>query len=379
VQLFGLERALELAEVSEWLDWMRRELPAAALDLPNEETSVLFAANAVRLVERIRPLCHHLPAELRARAVEAAILHQCWQRQRKLCERAKGMPRLRTRLALVELKRYLQCLDEPGRCLVEGNDGFSYITMCRPRTGHQTTLATHMIGVEVASLMGLPQSKSVALARGEKSSCSGVTAGQGSCPCRGPCQAEPGVGVRCREADSEPTTASAGLRDRARRVSGLDIGWLVFNILMLNNAPEMQHPHPAQGSSQQLAPDLSHCLADADWSKFLGSTCAEPAAPAWAAGRVRNVEQLSHWLHRLEQLDTSPLWELAFQLPPEWYGEDRPMLVRVLEKIEERLWNLRRTVDHLARIGYFPNLKKGCVSTAELVRATELNRKAVVQ
>jgi hypothetical protein len=362
VQLFGAERAMELAEVSEWLDWMRREMPAAGMELPCEETSVLLAVNAVRFAERIRPLSLHFTSEIRCRVVEAAILHQWWRLQRKLSKKEKGVLARRNQgLCVVEVQRHLRWPDANGRCLVEGSDGHRYTAVCPIRMEEKKALATHMIGACVARLMGLAKPTPVALA---------VKATQG--PCRvGIC-----LGVRCRTPESEPN-----LEDTAGEVNRtgtkFDVGRLVFDILMLNAAPQYRQTS-LDGTGQDQPFEYCRCLADADWSRFLRSSYSERVAPEWAAGRIRCFEQFSPWLKRVAQLDSHRLWQLAFEIPPEWYDSDRITLTRVLDKIEERRWDIGRTIEHLAGIGYFPRFRSALAHSSEVGPLTT-NASVVVQ
>src|SRR5258708_6494309 len=76
-----IARLAEITEISEWLDWIREEISASGLELPGEETSVLFATESVRIAARLKQVCGHLPTPLRTRVIEAAILHQCWSAQ----------------------------------------------------------------------------------------------------------------------------------------------------------------------------------------------------------------------------------------------------------------------------------------------------------
>jgi hypothetical protein len=357
VQLFSVERAMELAEVSEWLDWMRREMPAAGMELPCEESSVLLAANAVRFAERVRPLCRHFTAGIRCRTVEGAILHQWWRHQRKLNEkRNTASARRNNGLLVIEVQRHLQGPDAEGRCLVEGSDGHPYTAICPIRAEQRKALATHMIGACVARLMGLARPTPVALA---------VPAATHRRCKTGFC-----LGLRCRIPDNgHPPLENATQEDR-RTGARSDIGRLVFDILMLNAAPQSPPSIRGEEANQHQPFEYRRCLADANWSRFLRSTYSETASPEWAAGRIRNFEQFSFWLKRVAQLDSHPLWELAFQLPAEWYEHDRITLTRVLDKIEERRWDLARAIKHLVGIGYFPRFRAELGSPAEIEPAT---------
>jgi hypothetical protein len=82
----GIERALGIVEVSEWFDWMKREIPRGGIDLPDEETATYFCAQALQLRDRARDLSRYVPISLENRLIESAIIYQCWARRRDRCQ-----------------------------------------------------------------------------------------------------------------------------------------------------------------------------------------------------------------------------------------------------------------------------------------------------
>ena len=75
----------ELLIVCDWLRWMNHEIPRYGLVLPDEETSVLFAARAVRTSARMIMMFVHFQLDInRWDLVEIMILRDCLEYSRKL-------------------------------------------------------------------------------------------------------------------------------------------------------------------------------------------------------------------------------------------------------------------------------------------------------
>lgn len=332
----GISQLLELAEISEWVDWMRRTLPASDIQLPNEETSVLFAANAVRFAERIRPFCHHLPISLRSMVIEAGILRQCAVRQRQLRDRSKDAPERSHRgLAMLEGVSCVEPADTRESPIVLANDGFHYVLRFHDARA-SARMATEAICLALARSMGLP------------------TPGFATVSVSGKLHA-------LIQNSPRNTAACLGLRltqTAPPESHRLALGFLIFDILTLNSGREF--PPRSQG-----VVNLSHCLCDADWPHFLSSTYTDSLAFHRTATRVRSFVQLEPWLRKVQNVDMNPLWELAFHLPPQWFGDDRIGITRVLDKISARIGHLRNIVHHLVQTGYFLNIKKDAQSASE--------------
>lgn len=81
---------LHVVEVSEWPDWLSRELTLGGISLPEEETAVLFIEHALHLADRAQGVYRHLPDSLRHRLITASIVYQCWGLQKRLFEKGGG-------------------------------------------------------------------------------------------------------------------------------------------------------------------------------------------------------------------------------------------------------------------------------------------------
>lgn len=153
----GIERALGIAEISEWFDWMRREIPSGGIVLPHEETAAAFAGHALRLRDRIRDVYRHLPLGLENRFIESVIVYQCWELQREMYASAKWPEARRVgSLVTVEAKRYIRAVGADWGChLVEGCDGFRYLITVPTGLDSETLPATEVICNRLARLVGL--------------------------------------------------------------------------------------------------------------------------------------------------------------------------------------------------------------------------------
>ena len=108
----NLASTLHVVEVSEWLDWLRRELTLGGISLPEEETAVLFIEHALRLADRAQGVYRHLPDSLRQRLISASIIYQCWGLQKRL--RKEGRPRESGKLKVVAATSCLALLGTSG-------------------------------------------------------------------------------------------------------------------------------------------------------------------------------------------------------------------------------------------------------------------------
>lgn len=345
---------LEIVEISEWLDWMRRELARGDMELPSEDISVLFVANALRFAERVRPLCHHLPTKMRSSLIEATILHQCWSRQRKLWKAfpSDGNRGLRT----VEGGRYIRQMSEEGHHVMEDRDGIQYVVKFASDR-RKNTLSTQAICTAVARLMHLPEVLGFVVTidakLGRKLGAIGIDSFKDTC--------NPGPGFGFRFVESQTGIVKPGRR-KGQPVSPTlrqSIGRLIFDILTLN--PNLVaasiDPHTAAGANLNLV-DHAQCMMNADWQKFRQSTYAEPIGQSKIAESINTFSQLEPWIRCAEGLDMHEIWNLVFHLPPQWYGENRVGLVRVVDKLAERAWTLRRSIYALRQRGYFPKMEK---------------------
>jgi len=345
----GAHRCLDEIEISEWLDWMRRELPVAGLDLPSDETSVLFAARSVDLARQ-----HHLPTAYRHEFIQASLLRQCWLRQKKLRENVKVYYPSFHKLAAYHATKYLGRWN--GQCLVQATTDTRYVVEF-PRSNEETALATKAVCIELARRMGLPvPSYSVILVSRDLARSAGITSGGwprywvtgGFFVCLG-------LMVTRNLVSFDKSLPTHRLdQTHTKQVTGS----MVFDILALNLLQEtplfrVQH-------KRQVAPVFlyqSHCMMDANWSRFLRSSHKELPGISPTLSEITSTEDLNLWIDRARKVDFNRLWELAFALPAVWYGEHRVLLTAVLRKLEGRAASLRKSVHYFINNGFFPNLQ----------------------
>jgi hypothetical protein len=376
----GIKRALGIAEISEWFEWMRREIPKGGLALPPEETAALFAGHALLVRDRIKNIyLHHLPPPLEQRFIESALVYQCWRLARHVYATAKW-PEARRAGALVTIdaERYIRPVgDGWGRHLVEGRDGLRYVVIVP--TGHQseTKPATEVICNRLSRLLGLsvPDAAVVVVSARLLSLSRDTRPGLGPVPA---VKATPKLCAGFRYGDSSPSDILP-LRDQhlsARNLRQL-VGSMTLDIWTLNLAERKWSSTFSQVTSRDelTLEGGGGCLSGGDWHRFLGAFATSEPAPQAIALDVRRWDRIRPWLRRIAEVNMNPIWELVFQMPPEWYGGRRRLVMEVLDKLESRRFGLRNTVHGLVRTGYFPAMRMPA-ARVEVGRESQASRRS---
>jgi len=356
----GIERALGIAEISDWFDWMRREIPGGGVVLPDEEAAAAFAGHALRLRDRIREVYRHLPISLENRLIESAIVYQCWKLQKDLYASAISPGALRAgTLVTVEARRYIRPVGGRwGDHLVECRDGFQYLITVPSGLDSETLPATEIICNRLARMVGLTVPDAAIVSVGER-----LLSIHDARPGRAHCVAmqalELCAGFRCldpRHQERGPLEEPFPIdRRNARHLMGA----LVFDAWTLNLSPRQWSIDfsAASGRVECVLVGDSGGLAGGDWSRFVDSTHESLPAVQAIAVKVRKWEQIGPWIAKMASADLNPIWELAFQMPPQWYGGGRRTLSHVLDKLGHRQWDLARALHHFIRVGYLPALR----------------------
>lgn len=371
----GVERALGIAEISEWFDWMRREIPDGGINLPYEEAAVSFAGHALRLRDRIRDATRHLPISLENRLIESAIVYQCWELQKQVYSNAKWPGARRAgSLLTVEAARYIRPIgDKWGYHLVEGHDGFRYVVTVPSGFDSETVPATEVICNRLSRLLGLTVSDAVIVV------VEAALSGRGSDLRPGrqhsPAQRAPDIcaGFRCVDSspsDGQPEELSP------RNIRHL-VGAFVLDIWALNLSTRQWSSafSEATGRVEITMAGNNGGFAGGDWQRFLGSSSTSPPAPQTVEPEVKRLGQIHPWVRSIRRLDLNPIWELAFRMPPQWYGGRRQLIAGVLDKLESRKWGLQTTVSDFVRMGHFPGLRVS-PSRAEVRSGARASRSA---
>jgi hypothetical protein len=350
---------LELREFSDWVEWIKCNLASGGVDLPSEETCVLFAAASVQLANRVHRVCGHLPTSLRALLIQAAILHQCWTREVGLRVRQRPIAALGPKAPILDALDLVR-KSRSSEYRAVASDGHRYTIKFPMPVGREMALATEVICFGLATEMGLPVPP-VSLVRvdTEMAARAGVLRDWDS--------------DALSSVDGIDTLSCFGVREIAEvemgergklhlpmssRTSRWLAGATVFHILTLNAIFEKQVFCGLKGRAEPIFRDFSHCLMDTDWVRFKKATYREPVAYAAPASKVKSYEQLEVWVRRIEQIDLQRICELVVKLPGNWY-QNKPMSVAAtIEKLGERILDLRRSILHLINTGYFTGIQK---------------------
>ena len=355
----GVGRVLGDVEESEWFEWMRRELVAGGLDPPSEEVAVSFAGHALRLRDRIRILNRHVPRSLERRLIESAIIYQCWRLNKRLYATAKWPgANCAKSLVLVDAVEYIRPIGiEWGHHLIRARDDFQYIITVPSGFPRERRLATQVICNTLSRSLGLTSPGTAIVSIGAeflKGHADDSRGGREHQPRRG---SELCTGFRHVESSPWDNSTQENRMGAQRNMRQM-FGSLVVDIWTVNVLPRQWSSaiNEVTGKMISIPVDNNGGLAGGDWLRFLDSEIGSLAAPQAIAAKLRRWEQLDPWISRAISLDWKQLWDIAFQMPPEWYGRDKEILAKVLEKLGTRAWELPRALHHFVRTGYFPGL-----------------------
>lgn len=346
----------ELREISEWADWIERELVPAGIDVPGAPTCFKFSASSIRFANDLKRVYRHLPNALRSKLIEASILHQCWRRSAELTGKNRALPSGRCGLPVVEGREFLATADG-GHRLILASDGHEYAVRF-PRRENGSALATEAICFEIARALALPTAPLALVEVNDRlAALAGFPIMRPECSTqrRGTVESQPCLGVRKipsipTDDDGQPSRPYSA---KSRRFL---VGAAVLQILTADVVVKEPCFVGRNGYAEPVFSDFSHSLCGADWNRFL----SEDFAPESIGDRVRWVRtyaQLEYWVAKVERLDAERICEAAVKLPPTWYGMKPLMMVRVIQTLSIRATNLRHTVVRLMEAGFFPNAR----------------------
>lgn len=348
-----------IRDVAEYVEWMNRELPIGGINLPPEETQVLFAARAMQLADRVQHVCRHFPEKWRRSFTKASILYRCWAHAYEL--------QLRTRrnitydnncLRVVRATNVLKELNADRKWfLMEADDHQVYIV--KLPTSAQGVLGTELICTEAARLFGLPVPPAavIILTRELLDSCQESVATVNKTH---PRKSISGVGLRVGAGTREiihEESAIAALNHCSRRTAA---SVLIFDIWTLNLITDRQVINefdPTSGKKQLIFVDKTRCFSGADWSRFNCCDYNEPIPFHPAARRITSWQAVEPWLRKIDSFPHKRLWDICMHMPPCWYGDDKRKLAHVLFQFMERGDKMRRIVARLAKEGFFTRYK----------------------
>jgi hypothetical protein len=341
----SLDYWLHVAEISEYCDWMRQELPTIGLPLPDDQTAVLIAVETVHRFRTHQDL-QRLPDDLLNELIRASILRQCANRlrhpQSSSHEPEWDHGSLQMTAGTVFQGR------SGGALLIRGADGYDYLVRV-PRTDRETDLATEVISLEFARLMGLPApaAKIITIDR-ELAKQAGIR------DSGWPRHISQGGTFVCLGIRLLRTTGFA-INPRSKRNHDRGLyGMLVFDVLLLNAVHSIDSPliH-GFGNSTSLYRTRSMC--DANWPRFIKASYKDwVALPNRLTEQIDSAPKLQHWVDRAMRVPMNRLWQILFRLPATWYGEHRVLATSVLRKLERRISDLDSSLDYFVNQGYFP-------------------------
>ena len=333
-----------VVETSEWFDWLRQQLVLGGISLPSEETAVLFIEQARHLASRVRSIYGLVPDSLEQRIIEAALIYQCWNSQRQLTVDA-GAHGPRRILPAVTATSYIGRIGASGRHhLMEANDGFKYVVTIPTGLWSEELPATEVICCELARSFGLTVPNSAIVSVGPDPLRLADAEGPDWMQRRRRLGSELCFGGRYIDPEG---LGGCSLKSRVGRGFAKQItGALVFDAWVLNFAQTqyVSAGDPALGCSKMIFFDFSHCLAGADWTTFSTlerqTHAATPNLPPLFSPSSKHV---GPWIQKAINIDLNQLWELAFEIPPKWYGGNRSALTNMIGVLQARTLSIARS------------------------------------
>ncbi len=354
----------EFAELPFWSEWIQDEFNAGPIDTPSAESCLDFIRAAIKLAGRIRRCSRHFPSSLRRRLMEAAILYQCWQRQKAIVEKARHRHIQSCCIPHFEATDFVRRVGR-GEYLMTIS-GESQYEVKFPEQHSKCALATEVIGTELARAMGIPTTPLALI-----NVCRRLATRAGFAVDRHVSRANPTfdrelhcLGLRCVESQADQNARPE--RFIHPRTAHVEIGVTVFNVLTLNTVQQREVFRPVEGRYEPVFKDFNHSLNDADWASFLRAGIREPIPCPPLSFKIKSYEQLEPWIRRAEQVNLDQICETAVKLPCEWYDNKPAIVAAVIEKLHERVTRLRAILLHAIRSNYFENMRS-CRATKHKV------------
>jgi hypothetical protein len=124
------------------------------------------------------------------------------------------------------------------------------------------------------------------------------------------------------------------------------MGALAFDLWAVNYRPrQITLFEDEKSRAMKLAIfDFSGCFADTDWRGSL-DRYVDPCHKVKLS--MVDEKNLRGWIARIRDIDMNPLWQLAFDIPPSWYGSNQRKLFHILDGLEMRRGCLSSEVDRL--------------------------------
>jgi hypothetical protein len=123
--------------------------------------------------------------------------------------------------------------------------------------------------------------------------------------------------------------------------------------------------------------DQGYCFNAGEWT-FPDSPLRGAYANNCVYGGVMGWEAFEPALSRAEEIDAHTIWQLAADVPEEWYEGDRDGLHRLVETLHHRRWGTRKLITEFRRSSRspFPNWHDSAVDSAMPLAATDRSLEA---
>lgn len=93
--------------------------------------------------------------------------------------------------------------------------------------------------------------------------------------------------------------------------------------------------------------DFGYCFHAGEW-KFEESPLRGVYYRNDVYAQITGWEDFEPWLHTMEQMPPETVWEIANQVPPEWYGGDPGDMEQLVERLLARRSRIREQIDGFA-------------------------------
>ncbi len=232
--------------------------------------------------------------------------------------------------------------------LMLGADGNLWVVKFQNNPQHLRVLANELIGTRIAEAIGLtvPKSDVVEVSQWLIDNSPGMVMEMGR-----------GVRERC----------ASGLQFGSRFVGGLMPGQVVdylpeqqldevrnlaefAGMLVVdkwtgncNGRQAVFERRPRERKYRATFIDQGYCFNAGDWT-FPDAPLRGVFARNQVYARVRGWESFEPWLSRIENFPPQQLWQVAEEVPPEWYGGDPETIERLMDTLLQRRPKVRELI-----------------------------------
>jgi hypothetical protein len=245
------------------------------------------------------------------------------------------------------------------------DDGYYYVVKFRNNPQNERVLANELLATRLAELIGLPvpvtELVDVSPWLVEHTPNLSIVVGNQQIPCAAGLQFGSRFVVSPLEGEVFDYLAPEAL-DRVRNVEAFS-GMLLFDKWTCN-ADSRQVVFWRKLRQRRYAAsfvDQGYCFNAGDWT-FPDAPLRGVFPRNEVYARVSGWASFEPWLSRIEDLENDAIWNLAGEIPPEWYRGEWDVLERLVRQLIDRKGALRSLVLSFAasRRNPFPAWRSGC-------------------